>query len=45
MRVVVSHDRGGDGRQAVAALNIEGAKIGAAEFLSIRLLLVGHVCL
>lgn len=33
------------GLQAVAALNIQGAKIGAAEFLSIRLLLVGQVCL
>lgn len=32
-------------QQAVAALSIEGAKIGAAEFLSIRLLLVGQVWL
>lgn len=33
------------GLQAVAALNIEGAKIGAAQYLSIRYLSVCQVCL
>lgn len=33
------------GLRAAAALCIEGAETGAAEFLSIRLLLVGQVCL
>lgn len=41
--MVVSHDHGG--LQAMASLNIEGAEIGAAKFLSIRLLVVGQVFL